>query len=159
MKSFFLPAILFLIPGAALAQIEVPAGTVLPVTLHGSLSTTKSKSGDFVKARVMQDIPLGEGSKIRAGSYVEGKVISVEAPSSGNPARITFQFDRIVTSKSAVPVTTNLRALASTLEVNSAQSPMYDDPGSSPYVNNTRQIGGEIVFRGGGHVMDGHMVV
>jgi hypothetical protein len=37
--------------------------------------------------------------------------------------------------------------------------PMYDDHGSSSYVNNTRQIGGETVFRGGGHVMDGHMVV
>jgi hypothetical protein len=77
MKSFLLPLILFLIPAAALAQAEVPAGTVLPVTLHGSLSTTKSKPGDVVKARVMQDIPLGEGSKIRAGSYVEGKVFSV----------------------------------------------------------------------------------
>ena len=159
MKSSFLPLVLFLIPGAALAQVEVPAGTVLPVTLHGSLSTTKSKPGDLIKARVMQDIPLGAGSKIRAGAYVDGKVISVATASGGNSARITFQFNRLITSKGATSITTNLRALASTLEVTSAQMPMYDDHGSSSYVNNTRQIGGETVYRGGGHVMDGHMVV
>ena len=159
MKAFLLPLVLFLIPGAALAQVEVPAGTVLPVTLHGSLSTTKSKPGDVVKARVMQDIPLGKGSKIRAGSYVEGKVISVTPGSNGNPARITFQFNRLVTSKGSIPIATNLRALASTLEVTSAQIPQYDDRGSSSYVNNTRQIGGEAVYRGGGHVMDGQTVV
>ena len=159
MKSFFLPLVLFLIPGAVLTQVEVPTGTVLPVTLHGSLSTTKSKPGDVVKARVMQDIPLGERSKIAAGAYVEGKVISVTPGSNGNPARITFQFERLVTSKGPIPITTNLRALASRLEVTSAQLPQYDDRGSSLYVNTTTQIGGEAVYRGGGHVMDGHTVV
>jgi hypothetical protein len=64
-----------------------------------------------------------------------------------------------VTSKGSVPITTNLRALASILEVNSAQIPQYDDRGSSSYVNTTWQIGGETVYRGGGHVMDGKMVV
>jgi hypothetical protein len=159
MKAFFLPLALLLICSAAVAQISIPPGTVIPVALHGSLSTTKSKPGQVVKARVMQDIPLGEGSKIPAGSYVEGKVISVTPASNGSPARITFEFDRLVTSKGSVPITTNLRALASTLEVTSAQIPQYDDRGSSSYVNNTRQIGGDAVYRGGGHVMEGKTVV
>ena len=61
MKGFFLPLALLLISGAgaAFVKISIPAGTVLPVALHGSLSTTKSKVGQVVKARVMQDIPLG----------------------------------------------------------------------------------------------------
>jgi hypothetical protein len=159
MKAFFLPLALLLICSAAVAQISIPPGTVIPVALHGSLSTTKSKPGQVVKARVMQDIPLGEGSKIPAGSYVEGKVISVTPASNGSPAQITFEFDRLVTSKGSVPITTNLRALASTLEVTSAQIPQYDDRGSSSYVNNTRQIGGDAVYRGGGHVMEGKTVV
>jgi hypothetical protein len=166
-KAFFLRLAILTLSGVALltlssaafAQISVPPGTVIPVALHGSLSTTKSKPGQVVKARIMQDIPLGEGSKIRAGSYVEGKVISVTPASNGNPARITFEFDRLMTSKGATPITTSLRALASTLEVNSAQIPQYDDRGSSSYVNTTWQIGGETVYRGGGHVMDGKRIV
>jgi hypothetical protein len=159
MKAFFLPLALLVICTAAVAQNSIPPGTVIPVALHGSLTTAKSKPGQLVKARVMQDIPLGEGSKVRAGSYVEGKVISVTPPSNRSSARILLTFDRLVTSKGSVPITTNLRALASTLEVNSAQVPQYADRGSSSYVNTTWQIGGETVYRGGGHVMDGKTVV
>jgi hypothetical protein len=157
MKVFFLPLALLLTSGAATAQ--VPVGTVFPVTLHGSLSSTKSKPGQVVKARLMQDIPLGEGSRIPAGSYVEGKVISVTPASGGSGARISFTFDRLVTRRGAEPIITNLRALASIVEVNSAFIPQYNDRGSSSYVNTTRQIGGDAVYRGGGHVMDGKTVV
>jgi hypothetical protein len=144
---------------AAFAQGSIPPGTVIPVALHGSLSTTKSKPGQAVKARIMQDIPLGEGSKVRAGAYVEGKVVSVMPAANGTGASITFEFTQLVTSWGAEPITTNLRALASILEVNSARIPQYDDRGSSSYVNTTWQIGGETVYRGGGHVMDGKTIV
>jgi hypothetical protein len=157
MKAFLLSLALLLISDAAFAQL--PAGTVIPVALRGSLSTTKSKPGQVVKARVMQDIPLGEGSKVRAGAYVQGKVISVTPAASGSGASITFEFTHLVTSWGAEPISTNLRAVASRLEITSAQTPQYSDRGSSSYVNNTRQIGGEAVYRGGGHVMDGGIVV
>ena len=161
MKSFFLPLALLLISsaGSAFVKISIPAGTVIPVALHGSLSTKKSKVGQVVKARVMQDIPLGEGSKIRAGAYVQGKIIAVTPAVNGSGASITFEFTQLVTSRLAEPITTNLRALASIVEVNSARIPQYDDRGSSSYVNTTWQIGGETVYRGGGHVMDGKMIV
>jgi hypothetical protein len=161
MKSFFLPLALVLISGAgaAFVKISIPAGTVIPVALHGSLSSTKSKPGQVVKARVMQDIPLGEGNKVRAGAYVQGRVISVTPAANGSGASITFEFTELVTSRVAEPITTNLRALASIVEVNSARIPQYDDRGSSSYVNTTWQIGGETVYRGGGHVMDGKTVV
>ncbi len=157
MKGFFLPLALVLISGASAAfvKISIPAGTVIPVALHGSLSTKKSKVGQVVKARVMQDIPLGEGSKVRAGAYVQGKVIAVTPAGNGSGASITFEFTQLVMSRVAEPITTNLRALASIVEVNSARIPQYDDRGSSSYVNTTWQIGGETVYRGGGHVMDG----
>ena len=161
MKVFFLPLALLLISGAgaAFVKIPIPAGTVIPVALHGSLSTKKSQAGQVVKARVMQDMPLGEGSKVRAGAYVQGKVISVTPAVNGRGASITFEFTQLVTSRGAGPITTNLRALASIVEVNSARIPQYDDRGSSSYVNTTWQIGGETVYRGGGHVMDGKAIV
>src|ERR1700751_4345452 len=147
MKVFFLPLALLLISGvgAALVKISIPAGTVLPVALHGSLSTKKSQVGQVVKARVMQDIPLGEGGKVRAGAYVQGKVIAVTPAANGSGASITFEFTQLVTSRVAEPITTHLRALASIVEVNSARIPQYDDRGSSSYVNTTWQIGGETV--------------
>jgi hypothetical protein len=161
MKGFFLPLALVLISGgdAAFVKISIPAGTVIPVALHGSLSTKKSTPGQVVKARVMQEIPLGEGRKVRAGAYVQGKVISVTPAANGSGATITFEFTQLVMSRTAEPITTNLRALASIVEVNSARVPQYDDRGSSSYVNTTWQIGGETVYRGGGHVMDGRMIV
>ena len=162
MKAFFLPLALLLTSGtgSAFAQISIPPGTVIPVALHGSLSTTKSKAGQVVKARVMQEIPLSDGRKIHAGAYVEGKVISVMPASNGSPGRISFEFDRLVTSKGSVPLTTSLRALASTLEINEAQIPMYGgDRGTPSSAFQTTLVGGETVYRGGGHVMDGKTIV
>jgi len=141
------------------AEIELPAGTLIPVALHGSLSTKKSAPGQVIKARIMQDIPVGEKSRIRAGSYVQGKIISVTPAANGKGASITFQFDQLVTRQGTGNIKTNMRALASIVEVNSAQIPQYDDRGSSSYANTTWQIGGETVYRGGGHVMDGHQAV
>ncbi len=144
MKAFFLPLALVLISGAgaAFAKISIPAGTVLPVALHGSLSTTKSKVGQVVKARVMQDIPLGEGARFTRARTFEGKVIAVTAAANGSGASITFEFDSACYVEVAERLTTSLRALASRLEVNErTDSTVRGDRGSSSYVNNTRQVG------------------
>jgi hypothetical protein len=147
------------ISGAAFVRGSIPAGTVLPVVLHGSLSTKHSQLGQIVKARIMQDVPLGEDGLIPAGAYVQGKVISVTPAASGNGASITFEFDHLVMSKSSVAITTAIRALASNVDVMSAQIPQYNDLGSSSWANTTHQVGGEVVYRGGGHVMNHGRVV
>ncbi len=158
MKGVFLPLGLLLTSSAAFGQL--PAGTVIPVALHGSLSSTKSKPGHMLKARVMQDIPLGEGSKIRAGAYVQGKVISVTPAANGSGASITFEFTQLVTSWGPEPIRSDLRALASTFEINEAQIPMYGgDRGTPSSAYQTTLVGGETVYRGGGHVMDGKTIV
>jgi hypothetical protein len=147
------------ISSEALVRGSIPPGTVLPVALHRSLSTKRTLPGQLVKARIMQDVPLGENGSIPAGSYVQGKVIAVIPAASGSGGRITFEFDHLVMSKSSVAVTISIRALASNLDVISAQIPQYDDRGSSSRANTTHQVGGEIVYRGGGHVMSGGKVV
>ena len=145
--------------GAAFVRGSIPVGTVLPVALHGSLSTKHTQPGQVVKARIMQDVPLGESGSIPAGAYVQGKVISVTSAANGNGASITFELDHLVMSKSSVAITTSIRALGSNLEITSAQIPQYDDRGSSSWANTTHQVGGEVVYRGGGHVMSGGRVV
>src|SRR5262249_23080995 len=54
---------------------------------------------------------------------------------------------------------TSLRAWASNLEVADAETPKYfDDPAPSSY-GTTTKIGGEVFYGGGGHVMNGEMIV
>jgi len=162
---FFLPSLAALVPfhpvlAQAPTQISIPAGTAIPVALHGSLSTQRSKPGQVIKAQVMQDVPLPDGHKIRAGAYVHGKVLSVSRAASGNGARISFEFDEVDTPQGPMPVVITLRALASIVEINDAQLPMYGgDRGTPLTAYQTTQVGGEIVYRGGGHVMDGRTVV
>lgn len=159
MKILFAPLAFVALSGAALIHSSIPAGTVLPVTLRGSLSTSRSQPGQVIKARIMQDIPLREEGKILAGSYLTGTVISVTPAAPGTSARISFKFDRLVRSHGSVPIVLTLRAVASILEIRAAQQLRYADPGSPQSANTTFQVGGEVVYRGGGHVMSGRTIV
>jgi len=68
-------------------------------------------------------------------------------------------FDSIRLAGRTVPLRTSLRALASNLEIESALTPKAFDVATASNYATTVQIGGEVVYRGGGHVMDGEMRV
>lgn len=140
-------------------QLAIPPGTILPIRL-GSLSSEKSKLGDPIRARIMQDVPLGNGSKLRAGSTVLGRIVDVTPAASGKKAALTLKFDAVVQGKTSIPVLTNLRAFASTLEVAFAQTPTTG-PGESDVYDwlTTVQVGGEVVYGKGGEVTNGNRVV
>jgi hypothetical protein len=141
------------------SQLEIPPGTILPVRL-GSLSSGKNRPGDPIKARIMQDVPLGNGSQLRAGSRVLGRIIDVSPATLGTKATLTFKFDTVVQGKESVPVLTNLRAIASTLEVESAQTPPIGPGKGDVYAwLTTVQVGGEVVYGKGGEVTNGNRVV
>ncbi|MGA7852106.1 MAG: hypothetical protein WCA15_02200 [Candidatus Acidiferrales bacterium] len=142
------------------AQDAIPAGTILPVRLESSLSK-KSTPGHVVKARIMQDVPLANGSRIPAGATVFGQVVNVASNGTNPDTQITLKFDRVVSSNHTIPVTTDLRAVASIAEVDEAQVPdMGPDRGTPPSAYTTVQVGGnEVVYRGGGNVMDASQVV
>jgi len=160
MKRLFWAGLLTLAAGLN-AQDRIPAGTILPVRWNGSISSAKSKPGQVITARIMQDVPLGSGRKIRAGSKVVGQVLGVTPAKNGSPGKITFQFDKLVRSGETIPMVTNLRALASLLEVEAAELPFWTpDRGTPSSAWTTVQIGGEeTVYRGGGHVVNGERVV
>lgn len=135
------------------AQQNIPRGTIIPVRLNSSLSSQKSKAGQPIAARVAQDVPLPNGLKIREGAKITGRVIEVLPPSRGSLAHISFIFDHVVLGKQSLPVTTNLRALASFAEVDNAQIPARGMGESDAWSSRTTvQVGGDVVYWGGGPV-------
>jgi hypothetical protein len=158
MRELILLALLVL-PGGALAQDAIPMGVVIPARLDATFSS-KSKPGEKISARVMQEVPLDGHEKIRVGSHLAGHIVSVTAAKSGRGTRIVFVLDELTSSSRMFPVMTELRALASPVEVDSAQLPASGaDRANSPSSWVTTQVGGETVYRGGGHVMDRSQVV
>lgn len=155
--------ILFIATGALLtaspalrAQAEIPAGTALAVRLNTSLSSKKSKVGEKITARVMQDIPLSDVTSIHAGAKVTGRVTGVTPAAKGQAAKLSLQFDAVESSREKTPVKTRLRAIASIRAVEQAELPAFgSDAGESSDAATTKQVGGDVVRRGGGHVMSG----
>jgi len=151
---------LFLCPAGLFAQVSIPVGTGLPVRLNSSLSSRKCKPGQVITARLMQDVPLENGKKLRAGSKVIGHILEVTAANNSASAKLSLKFDTLMVSGRSIPITTSLRALASLLEVDEAEIPKYgSDRGTPSSAYQTTLIGGEIVYRGGGHVVAGDEVV
>jgi hypothetical protein len=147
--------IVVLFSTALLAQQTIPGGTIIPVRLNSTLDSRKAKPGRGFTATVMQEVPL-QDSKIRAGSKVIGHVVSANRAGNGTDGRLSLRFDAIEVSKRRIPISTNLRAIASMMEVEDAQVPAAGtDRGTSQAAWTTVQVGGEVVYRGGGPVANG----
>ena len=147
------------VPHVAFDLDAIPPGTIIPIRL-GSLSSEKTKPGARIKARIMQDVPLGNGAKVRAGSSVLGQIIAATAAAPGTNATLALKFDTVVQGKQFIPVVTHVRAMASRLEVQSAETPPIG-PGETDVYDwlPTVQVGGEVVYGKWGEVMNGDRVV
>jgi hypothetical protein len=157
MKFFLISLLLF--SAAAWAQNAVPAGTVLPAELSASLDSGKSKPGQVITARIMQDVPLPAG-KIPAGARIIGHIVNVAPAKSGSGMEISLQFDALRFSHRSIPITTNLRAWASMIEVEDAQVPSTGTDRGTPWAwMTTNQIGGEVVYGQDGPVTNGSSFV
>ena len=93
MKMFAVRFFWLMLSSALFAQDTIPSGTILPVQLNHSVRTDKAKPGQEISARVMQDVPLPAGRKIRAGAKVIGEVVAVKAAAKRNGAEISLRFD------------------------------------------------------------------
>jgi len=148
------------LPPVLAAQRNIPSGTILPLELRTTLNSEKSRAGQKINAKIMQDVPLPGGRKIPEGSKVTGYVTSTSRASAGQPGSITIKFVRIERKREPLTLTANLRALASVMEVESAQIPTMGTGLGTPYSWATRElIGGQVAYGDGGPVANGLQVV
>jgi hypothetical protein len=127
--------------------VAPPSGTILPVRLNVTISSGKSKPGQEVTGKIMQEVPLASGEKIRKGSKVIGHIVEVIPAAGGKPARVSVQFDKLVSSNESIPIVTNLRAIAGFMQISEAQIPT-SGPGESDVYNwlTKMQVGGDTVY-------------
>jgi hypothetical protein len=75
-------------------------------------------------------------------------------------AKVSLRFDSLAVGKRRIPLVTNLRALATMMDVSEAQVPESGpDRGTSEYSWTTHQIGGEIAYHGRGAIVNGSHAV
>jgi hypothetical protein len=157
MKSLAIVGTLLLLACALTAQTAIPAGTVIPVQLNKTIEAAKVKAGDPVTARVAQDVILPSGERIKAGARVSGHVESVTLEPRAH-ASMTMRFERVISGGQSIPLHLSLRALASPLEVEAAQTQTSGfDRGSDPPWSQTVMLVGftDVVYRENGTVIDG----
>lgn len=143
-------------PPAPLRPVPLRPGTILPVSLDTTLRSDRAHPGDRIQATLMQSIPATPGesaSSLRRGTRLLGQVVAVTpAP---HPS-LTLRFTTLRLRHRTVSVRVSLRAMASLLEVEEAETP--EDMamrGTVPENATSRQIGGQQVYRGGGPVAEG----
>jgi hypothetical protein len=133
--------------------IIIPSGTILPVRLNATISASACKPGQIVTGRIMQNVLLASGGRIREGSKIIGHIVEVTPATASAEARISLQFDKLVFSHQNISIVTNLRAIAGFMEVLDAQTPTTA-PGEGDIFNalTTVQVGGDVVYGVGGPV-------
>jgi hypothetical protein len=131
---------------------EIPAGVTIPVMLNSGLNSNKSKAGQQIDGKTMQEVPLTSGVTIGARSKVIGHVVSVAKGRTGE-VKISVKFEQIEIHGHMYPLLASLRALGSTQDVFQAGLPIA---GSPDYESSnqwfTQQVGGDIVNRSQGQV-------
>ncbi len=156
MRCTAILAALLAIPAAALAQQPLPPGTILAVSLNGSLNAAKVHAGQPISATLMQSIP---GSPIHRRARVLGHVVQVSTTANGQTS-LEIVFNAVESHGRRIPLQASLRALASRNAVEAAQVPeIMSSRGMTPDTWPTTQIGGDQVYRGGGPVARGDTAV
>ena len=163
MKSiqFIVVAVLSLLFAAFSSSQEIPAGTVLPVMMSTTMDSGKSKPGDRISGRLMQDVVLPSGVRLKSGARVEGQVVETSVPSASGGAHLAVRFDRLISGKNSFRTNVSLRALASMQDVFDAQLPVsaFDEYGTSISDWTTVQVGGAAVYNGDGTVRSASDIV
>ena len=134
-------------------QSTIPSGTVIPVVLPRTIDSAKAKPGQAIVAKVAQDVPF-DTWVLRRNSKVFGKIDRIEH--NAGRTTLTLQFDRIQLGQAQVPLKAQLRAVADFLAVGNAEIPVdpLSDWFNSPFSWTTTQVGGDVVYRGGGPVQN-----
>jgi hypothetical protein len=130
---------------------SLPSGTTLPARLQNTLSSEKDQPGKTFTLKMTQDIPVSALAVIPRGATLTGHVVATQSIKTGaQSSRITLRFEKLRFSHQEIPLVLGLRAMATVVEVRYAGIPTNSDDNSASWT--TRQIGGDVVYRGGGPV-------
>jgi hypothetical protein len=150
LPALFLAATL---PSSVLHAQSLPPGTTLPVRLLHTLNSEKDGPGKTFVVKTTQAIPVPGNQTIRRGTKIIGHIVATQAPDANNHlSRLTVHFDKLLSSSDKqAPILVGLRAMAGFMAVREAEAPT-NDPDMGPSNWTTVQIGGDVVYRGGGPV-------
>jgi hypothetical protein len=142
-------------PSLDQGNVQIPAGTILPVRLNRGFSSKNARAGQEITGRLMQDVPLPNAQKIPEGAMLRGTVVAVSSAGKSGSGRVSFRFDHVKIHRHSVAIVTDLRALASFVEVQFAQIPQTTPGFGTPYAwATTELIGGDVKYGVGGPVTD-----
>jgi hypothetical protein len=131
----------------AAAKLEpLPAGVMLPVSLEQRLDAGHVRVGEPIAARLMQRVPLADGSYLSPKARVMGTVVAYDGSS------LTLRFERLRLGREQQPLHVKLLAAGHWFEVGQTKVPLEaaDRALSNPWDWTTKQIGGDEVYRSGG---------
>jgi hypothetical protein len=148
-----------LVLAATVSAQKIPPGTALPVRLTSDINAKKIQASQAIVAVIAQNVPLPAGAIIRAGSRVEGRVLQAGMNADGT-STLHMRFDVVRAAGRGLPISTSLRALAGPVEVQNAGLPIHSPVAAETEATwTTVQVGGDDVYRGGGHVVHGEREV
>jgi hypothetical protein len=133
----------------------IPPGTILPMVLRTTITPKDAKQGETVRGEIAQDVPLPGGSRIHKGSRVEGHVVDVAPAANAAGTQISIRFDKLYSHGQAIPITTDLRAMAGFMDVLEAKTPLIGmGEGDVSEWMPTAQIGGDSVYGASGGTVE-----
>ena len=80
------------------AMVQLPVGTMVPVTLQDEISTEHVTMGETISAMVAQDIYMNTRKMLSRSDRLLGKVVLVQPPIEGRNAILKIEFDTLIVS-------------------------------------------------------------
>jgi len=94
---------------AAPAEIELPAGAVLELTLDSSIDPATAKIGDTIKAKLAHPVKVSEGIIIPQGETALGRVVRLEMMTIPFPIyQVGLEFDTLTAGDRMIPLTATM---------------------------------------------------
>ena len=104
----------------------------VPATLEKTIDAKKSKAGDPITAKVSSATQLSDGTKVPAGSILEGHIDSVTPSEKKSDSTLTLTFDKLqIKNGNELPIKATLASVLSTAPSGDDDKP-YDPSGYRP---------------------------